>query len=187
MPTPMSPDISEVAKSDDNFFAYYTSVETYIKAIADLESYVAAEGPFDAILAFSAGASLAATYLAHVTKQKSDVERSNSVFKCAIFFSTVFGVFSADMSPGEEARQLTPDVDGELIRIPTAHIWGSRDSICKAQAVIDLCPSNSRQIHTHQGGHEIPGVRSPETVKACVHVIRRVITMATQDVNGYDK
>jgi surfactin synthase thioesterase subunit len=71
------------------------------------------------------------------------------------------------------------DVEGEVICIPTAIIYGRNDTTINGEIVSSLCASNKKEIYVHDGGHEILGARMNSAVKACVQIIRRVISMAT--------
>ncbi|GAB1316524.1 Family of serine hydrolases 3 [Madurella fahalii] len=175
IPTPMAPEFAHVASPTDDFFAYadFDDLTSCVKALNQLENYIASEGPFDGLLAFSQGATISATYLAHAQMRGVAVP-----FKCAIFFSAG-GVFDADLLAKGEVSMLTPESVGEVIRIPTAHIWGLNDSTVNSAAVAAVCAGEKRQVFTHDGAHEIPGVRSPADVKSSVRIMRRVISMAS--------
>ncbi|KAK3689074.1 DUF341 domain protein [Podospora appendiculata] len=193
MPMPMWPDIREAADADDGFFGYFTSGASYTTAARQLDAYLAAEGPFDGVLAFSMGAAFVSTYIANAYmyhdragheyagehQQRPEAARA---FKCAVFLSPVGGVF-AEAAPGgqgDEGWLLDADVDGEVIPIPTANIWGSNDRLCNAEAVSRLCASGVREVYVHEGVHEVPGARMPDAVKASVRVIRRVVATASR-------
>ncbi|KXX75425.1 Family of serine hydrolases 3 [Madurella mycetomatis] len=175
IPTPMALEFANVASSTDEFFAYadFDDLASCLKALNQLEVYVASEGPFDGLLAFSQGATISATYLAHAQRRGVTVP-----FKCAIFFSTG-GVFDVDLLAKGEISMLTPEDVGEVIQIPTAHIWGLNDSTVRSAAVAAVCAREKRQVFVHDGAHEIPGVRSPADVKSSVRVMRRVISMVS--------
>ena len=171
----MAPEIANVASPSDGFFAYadWDDLASCRAALDQLGAYIAAEGPFDGLLAFSQGATIAATYLAHVQRSGKP-----SPFKCAVFFSAG-GVFDVNLLAEGEVKLLTPDRVGEVIGIPTAHIWGLHDNTPIHPAAVEaVCVAEKRQVFSHEGGHEIPGVRSPADVKGSVRVMRRVISMA---------
>lgn len=146
----------------------------------DLEDYIATEGPFDAVMAFSQGAGLAATLMIRKLLQEPAQQRINPLFKCAIFFSG--GIPGDPAALGKnELRPLSYDTDGEVIGVPTAHIWGSNDQQYPTFGPVlsQLCKREMRTVFIHQGGHEIPGSSSKDAVTATVHAIRRTIAKAT--------
>lgn len=173
----MFPELREVTSSTDEFFSYadIEDVESCLKALELLDSYVIAEGPFDGVLAFSQGAIIAASYLARRRQLGQLSKKSDLPFKCAIFFSApaVYRIENGQLRP------MTRDADGEMINIPTAHIWGSNDTTINGQAISDLCASETREIYVHEGGHEVPGARMNSAVKSSVQIIRRVISMTS--------
>ncbi|KAK4248389.1 family of serine hydrolases 3 [Corynascus novoguineensis] len=202
IPVPMAPEFASfvttstntnASKDDDdddddgkgngsNFFAYadFSDLPSCLAALDQLDAYLAAEGPFDGLLAFSQGATIAATYLAHRARCRAGKKdrKEPLPFKCAVFFSAG-GVFDVDRLAAGEVKLLTPEEVGEPIDIPTAHIWGRRDDTpVHCDAVEAVCAAETRQAFVHEGSHEIPGVRSPADVKSSVRVMRRVISMA---------
>ncbi|KAK0667280.1 serine hydrolase FSH [Cercophora samala] len=175
IPCKMAPEFETVASPTDKFFCYadLDDLETCLTALAQLDTYIQEEGPFDGLMAFSQGATIAATYIADKFRKNEP-----SPFKFAVFFSAG-GVFDVDRLRKGEVSPLTPDKVGELIRIPTAHIWGVNDATVDSGSVSAVCETGKREVYVHDGGHEIPAVRSPAQVKACVRVLRRVISMAS--------
>ena len=174
IPTSMAPEFASVASPSDEFFAYadFNDLGSCVAALDQLGAYIAAEGPFDCLLAFSQGATIAATYLAHMHRIGN-----TAPFKCAVFFSAG-GVFDVDLLASGQVKLLTPEDVGEVITIPTVHIWGSRDNTpVQSAAVGAVCVAEKRQVFLHEGGHEIPGVRNPAGVKGSVRAMRRVISV----------
>jgi hypothetical protein len=177
----MSEKLQAVASPDDGFFGYdFDELSTATKALDQLDAYVAAaEEPFDGILAFSQGAALAATWLSRTAlRVGGGREVTNLVgIRCAVFFSSA-GAYDSVLLDTGKARLLTAEVDGEVIPIPTAHIWGKQDETLDAASVAGVCAAAKREVYVHEGGHEIPSVRMPGAVKATVRVMRRVIAQA---------
>ncbi|KAI1759002.1 serine hydrolase FSH [Hypoxylon sp. FL1150] len=180
MPAAAAPEIKELVSPTDELFSYINleNMESCVSALANLDSYIATEGPFDAVLAFSQGAMIAASYITWKLRQNPALERKSPTFKCAVFFSA-WSAYDPDALWKGKLRVLTPSVDGEIIHIPTAHIWGRNDKVSiKASDVSGLCAAGTRQVHVHEGGHEVPGARMSHAVKSSVRIIRRVISSA---------
>jgi hypothetical protein len=138
-----------------------------------LHGYILAEGPFDAVMGFSAGAVLAASYLAEQQALIGHTDkRANHTFKCGIFISSA--------SCKDEAKFLEGKgfgVGEDLVQIPSVHVWGSNDNLAPAGGA-DLSlffDPAQRLILVHDGGHEFP--RGTFLTKA-VHLIRRAIDQA---------
>ncbi|KAI1772030.1 DUF341 domain protein [Hypoxylon cercidicola] len=178
----MAPEFEGVASPSDNFFQYaaFDNLASYVTALDQLDAYLRIEGPFDGILAFSQGAAIAITYLVRRMWQNPVAEHKYPTFKCAIFFSAG-GAYDPTLLEKGEVRLLTPEVDGEVIHIPTMHVWGSRDDTVNALEASAICKTESRQIHVHGGGHEIPGVRMDNDLRSCVTLMRRVVAMAGRE------
>lgn len=178
----MAPEFEGVASLDDTFVAWWDekNITSSAKECLDhLDAYIASEGPFDGIIAFSQGATVAGTYLAHRMKLSPEKERAHPTFKCAVFMSSN-GVYEINDSPDDGSiRLLTPEEDGEAIQIPTAHIWGCNDTTVNSELTRQMCSSAMRESYVHSGGHEVPGTRMKDDVRACVKIIRRVIATAT--------
>ncbi|KUJ10155.1 uncharacterized protein LY89DRAFT_538876, partial [Mollisia scopiformis] len=140
-----------LASTQSECFAYFErNIDSLRTALQDLHDYIIHNGPFDAVLGFSQGASLAASYIAQ--RALDPAPDPNSEFKCAIFICGTYGLHS-----GGEGRILSVDEDGEIIQIPTVHIFGSKDPL--VQESLDLsriCDQRSRVMLDHKGGHEVP-------------------------------
>lgn len=159
--------IESLASRDHRFYSLWNPNEphTLVGALAQLDTYVADEGPFDGVLGFSAGCTLAGIYLAQKQQQ------GQQPFRCAVFLSS--GPVSTEM----ERLGLHQGQDRRL-RIPTAHIWGSADEVAPAggRELFEFCEAGpKRQVLVHDGGHEMP--RKDYLTKS-VHVIRKVISHA---------
>ncbi|KAL8831918.1 MAG: hypothetical protein Q9191_000597 [Dirinaria sp. TL-2023a] len=121
------------------------------------------EGPFDGILGFSEGASVAATLLFRQAMQKG-----KSPFKFAIFLCGLppqqwqdKGVFLADETTAR-------------IAIPTAHIVASKDPTHRASlALYNICDRDSAGIFDHGKGHIVPW--DLRTTQGIAKEIRQVI------------
>lgn len=97
--------------------------------------------------------------------------------KCAVFLSTVALYDFEQYVQQGHTRVLDCATDGELIQIPTVHIWGELDDRKKdCERVSMLC--SRAAICVHGGAHEVPGLGVKETVTGCVNAIRRGILEA---------
>jgi hypothetical protein len=126
---------------------------TLLSAISDLESYLEDQGPFDGVLGFSQGASLAATFMVKEATQN----RVTPSFRCAFLFSCPGALDFA------RNRLLDASTDEGVICVPTAHIFGSNDKFRDASwNVSQVCNRQTREVFEHSGDHEIP--RNPVAV-----------------------
>lgn len=139
--------------------------------------FVVTNGPFDGLVAFSEGASVAAGLIIE------DSQRSTPMFqfKCAIFFC---GLAPVDMEltaqVGGRVRHLSKEVDSTVLRLPTAHVWSLEgDHGDMGRALQELCEESLREEFVHDLGHDIPGSRSDEGLTETLRVIERTIERAT--------
>ena len=126
-------------------------------------------------MAFSMGASLAATLVVRNAQQ-----RLPPSFRCCIFFCGGTAGDPATLAAQGGARLLSYASDGEVIGVPTAHVWGKNDPRnpdCGPVLSL-LCRSQLRSIFVHEGGHEIPGSRDRVALLKAVECIRRTIDKA---------
>ena len=142
-------------------------------AVDDLDEYIAVEGPFDGVLAFSMGAALASTLM--IRKALENPLDSNPVFKCAIFVSGAQPFDYGALTRGE-IRLIDESTDGVVINVPTANIWSSTDTEWPGAGVElkKLCESRGRTEFVHEGGHEMPG-GPKEVVTGMADVVRGTI------------
>ena len=150
------------------------SVESIRKALSDLKRYIAEDGPFDGVIAFSVGATLAATLIiSELHKHRGPDTRAP--FKCAVFLSGGLPYDPAAVMRNEIQHLGTGGE--EPIQIPTAHIWGSNDVLAKGTSVIlsDLCNPHLKTVFVHDLGHDVPGARSHEAMNGAIRAIRRTI------------
>lgn len=77
---------------------------------------------------------------------------------------------------------LSVEEDGEVIQIPTAHIWGANDLTYPkfGKVLSKLCREDSRAIYIHPGGHEIPGPKNEDALQNAIRVIKRTIERADE-------
>ena len=113
-----------------------------------LQDYVGQhkDGPFDGVLGFSEGGSIAASLIFRQSGAKQAVS-----FKFAIFICSL-PPFRSDRND----IMLADEID-ERVKIPTAHIVGSKDPIyLGSRALYNLCNRTSASIFDHGGAHAIP-------------------------------
>ncbi|MCJ1389264.1 hypothetical protein MMC18_002120 [Xylographa bjoerkii] len=151
------------------YYAFFTDFSTTFRtALDDLEEYLQTEGPFDGVIGFSQGACLAASLMIqHARKQPP-----HSFFRCAVF---ICGIEPRNILDGKTYNAAT---DGELIQVPTATIYGSKDYqwVEASLALSRLCNSQSKELFDHGRAHEIP--RTSALTSGMARVIRKVIDRA---------
>ncbi|KAL8643786.1 MAG: hypothetical protein Q9226_008123 [Calogaya cf. arnoldii] len=174
----MAPDLASLSSSDAKAYEYFdaTSAASYASAVEQLHAYVTDEGPFDGLLAFSQGASLAAMYLVHQSLQQSD---DGLPIKVAILISSAAIYDPVAWLEQGQVRVLNCASDGQPIKIPTAHIWGAKDELrTESEALSDLTDEKLKALYVHTGGHEVPGLSTQGAVQGTVQAVRRAIIMA---------
>lgn len=142
-------------------------------ALAQLATYIALEGPYDGVLAYSHGAAFAATYIIQQAQLHPTLPPP---FKCALFLS---GGIPLDPLPldRDEIRRLEPETDGKPLKLPTAHIWGSNDKLYPdtSSVLSKLCDDGMKFVFTHEEGHDIPNARAEGALLGAAQVIRRTV------------
>ncbi len=166
---------------------YYDALspESTAAALAQLEAYLEAEGPFDGVIGYSQGATLAATYLIRFAQRRHPAAAAAAAavplpFKCAVFFSGGRPVDPRLLDRGE-LRLIDPaELPGPLLPLPTAGIWGRNDALWPGggEALWRLCDPAARVRFVHDEGHDIPGSRARDAVAGAVGAIRRTIDRA---------
>lgn len=164
--------IEGLVSPEDQFFAYYqpNSARSFSKAMADLRGYIATEGPFDGIIAFSQSSSLAAALLLEQEYMAVNMPRGKP--RCAIFISGRLPFIDA-------GRDELPELASK-IEVPTVHIWGANDDLepGNAEELSKLCNSRCSSIVIHNGGHEVPGPSDHRALIASTHAIRRAAVVS---------
>ncbi|CAG8983019.1 hypothetical protein HYALB_00010145 [Hymenoscyphus albidus] len=153
--------IAVVADPDDR-----SGLESAQYAMEYLFDIMEKDGPFDGILGYSEGATIASTLLLIEQKKFEETGRP-PMFKCALFF--------AGWPP------LTPELDGIvladesdlMITIPTCHIIGSLDPyLAGSVALYNVCDGDTAHLFDHAKGHTLP--RDKETVRELADIVRRM-------------
>ena len=147
------------------------------QALSQLHEYILEEGPFDGIIGFSQGASLAATYLIQFSQRHPS---SPLPFRCAILFS---GGHLRDPQALDknELKWLNAKETGQLLQLPTANFWGRNDTLSPGSSAMlcELCDESCRNVYIHEEGHEIPSARAKEALQGIVRAIRRTVEQAS--------
>ncbi|KAL8639249.1 MAG: hypothetical protein Q9226_008890 [Calogaya cf. arnoldii] len=171
-------DIKPYYPAEDEYFQYYnpSSAPSVALALAQLKRYIQIEGPFDGVLGFSQGASLAAAYLVRLTR---DFPSRPLPFRCAIFFCGG-PPFDPQALEQDEMRLVDARKTGPILRLPTAHIWARNDTVWPegGEMLSELCEEKDSNVYMHDEGHSIPGPRAKVAVQGCVRAIRRTIDRA---------
>jgi hypothetical protein len=153
------------------FACWFTyDCESIAQAHELILSAVEDDGPFDGVIGFSQGAAIAASVIIHHA-ETHPLEPQYSLFKCAIFVC-------GGLPPNYEGtRLLSPQDDGQVIKIPTAHIVGKKDSLYPdCMALHGLCEKSNSLLYDHGQGHEIP--RDPNRRNAMAAVIKSTMDRA---------
>ena len=107
------------------------------------------EGPFDGVLGFSQGGTLASGFLIHHAKI---YPFEPPPFRSAVFFNSLPPF---RMGPGEK-----PVADEDLsgyLRLPTLNFAGSKDFVLKHSLdLYRLCDQKSSELVLYDAGHDIP-------------------------------
>lgn len=166
---------------NDQCFSYFEEddARSALAALLDLDAYVDAEGPFDGIIAFSQAVGLAGTWLMLRHRRRLPAVR------CCIFLAGGATALDPDMLSEGRIVALPAAKVGEVITIPTAHVYGVADPYAPvAKEFSDLCRVEVKSVYVHPGQHEVPGSGSSssakEVVNQTVNTVRRTISMSDQ-------
>ncbi|KAI1187547.1 serine hydrolase FSH [Nemania serpens] len=173
---PTEPDAGAVAISDEYFGYVGDTVPEYQDLYQDLLDIVKTQGPFDALMGFSEGGAVAAWMLIENSKHP----HTFGSFKCAIFFSAAVP-FDPDVVRTGIVKPIDPAIEGEMINIPTAHLWSSENDVSTetAQSLTTLCNAKVRETFVHALGHNVPGSKSDsEALAGALRIIERTIERA---------
>ncbi|CAI7583109.1 unnamed protein product [Penicillium palitans] len=144
---------------DGPYYSYYRFPRTFshedsdesdiLEAYEQLSETVALEGPFDGVLGFSHGGTLAAGFMIHHAKMNPN---EPALFRCAIFINSLPPF---RMEPGKR-----PVVDEGLegfISIPCVHIAGAKDPLFEySMTLYRLCAARYSTFTVHGKGHDVP-------------------------------
>ncbi|KAJ8123004.1 hypothetical protein ONZ43_g942 [Nemania bipapillata] len=173
---PTQPDAGAATISDEYFGYVGSSIPDYEDLYHDLLDVINSHGPFDGLMGFSEGGAVAAWMLI----ENSRHPLTFGSFKCAIFFSAAVP-FDPDVVRSGIVKPVDPAIEGEMIKIPTAHIWSSEHDVNEraAQSLASLCNATVRETFVHTLGHNVPGSKSDsEALAKALRVIERTIERA---------
>ena len=125
------------------------------------------EGPFDGVIGFSHGATLAFGFLTQHA-EKNPLDPPFALFRCAIFIS--------GPSPlREDGTRLRYDERvGPLLKIPTLHIAGKTEILLpEILSLYGMCEKHTAKLVVHENGHGIP--RDPATTYTMAKAVRDLI------------
>ncbi|KAI1099780.1 serine hydrolase FSH [Jackrogersella minutella] len=162
--------VESLATSKDLCFAYYKPhcAESFNEAVENLERYLKTDGPFDGVIAFSQGVSLATAILVDKLKLQE------SGLRCGIFFCGRLPFIDAGAPHVSSDHTNTGRM---TIEIPTVHIWGGKDDIepGHALALRKICCPERSHTYIHGGGHEVPGPRDKGGLVESANAIRSML------------
>lgn len=145
------------------------------------------DGPFDGIIGYSEGATVAATLLLH-EQRRFETHGIEPMFKCALFFAGW-----PPMTPELDTILLADESD-LMITIPTCHVSkfnhiitdffctlltliavGSLDPyLAGSIALYNICDMDTAYLFDHAKGHTLP--RDKDTVKELGDIIRGMVS-----------
>ncbi|KAJ0115701.1 hypothetical protein J7T55_010524 [Diaporthe amygdali] len=174
---PMEPHVANLISPDDTFHAYFdpTSGHSLLNALDDLDALVReADPPYDGVVGFSHGSTLAATLLTRPDQS------AQPPFKVAVFLSPGMAANHASLSQ-DKIEILQPNTVYQRICIPTALVYAEKDEVAPEQGVLlqGLCDEKVMHVAIHQLGHQIPGIKEKRDLEEAV----TAITLAIEDVS----
>ncbi|OGM50471.1 hypothetical protein ABOM_001024 [Aspergillus bombycis] len=173
---PWESSIPQATETDEATFTFCDPKEPQScqQAARDLDRYIKEEGPFDGIIGFSLGATIALSWLVNWDQTKQGVRSHGAPFKVAVFFSSASQPYDLDALARDHIAYLNPAQMSRVLDMPTAHIWGSADPhAADARRAVEFCDPQKRSVFVHANGHEIPD--SVENTVSIAKVINRAI------------
>lgn len=157
----------------DEFFGYVShNVNQDQELCGALVDAVESDGPFDGLMGFSEGGTVAAMMLIEDLRHQS-----LGGIKCAVFFSAALP-WDPDALRAGTAKHVDPAMDGCLLTIPTAHLWSrtiSSEDIRIHESLANLCEPSLREIYLHDLGHDVPGFKSEDGLHGALRAIERTV------------
>ncbi|KAJ5362644.1 hypothetical protein N7541_003488 [Penicillium brevicompactum] len=143
---------------DGPYYSYYRFPRTFahqdnddsdiLEAYEQLMEKVALEGPFDGVLGFSHGGTLAAGFMIHHAKMYPG---EPALFRCAIFINSLPPF---RMDPGE--RPIVEEGLEGYISIPSVHIAGAQDPLFEYSLALHRICTAHATFAVHGQGHDVP-------------------------------
>ncbi|KAJ5302766.1 hypothetical protein N7476_009565 [Penicillium atrosanguineum] len=179
VPWEIDHDLDQLAMGEEQTYAICdpNSASSCVAAMENIERYIATEGPYDGIMAFSQGASITLGWMIYKQREAKSGSLQHLPFKVGVFFSNPWRVYDGKALAEDRLAFMDPkDFEG-LLDLPTAHIWGSADKDhAMAQAISTSCVADKRSVFVHERGHEIPA--KSDTVILMARAINRAIAQA---------
>ncbi|KAE8377421.1 serine hydrolase FSH [Aspergillus bertholletiae] len=182
---PWESSMKNVLNMDDATFTFCDpdQPQSCRQAAGDLERYIEEEGPFDGIIGFSMGATIALSWLVDWYRTKQRDGTAVAPFKLAVFFSNARPPYDHAAWVADRIAYLESAQMGARLDMPTAHIWGSADPQAEeAQRAVNFCDSERSSIFVHAKGHEIP-ISAEDTV-SIAKVINRAIHQSRGEIKA---
>ncbi|PVH95530.1 hypothetical protein DM02DRAFT_690002 [Periconia macrospinosa] len=180
VPWELPSELENLSDPSETHYAYYDLAlpESYVTAVDHLKAYIAAEGPFDGVIAYSQGAGVASMLL---VREKYMNPSEPPPFKVAILFSPISVYDPVAYIEKQEVRVLNDVGDGPpAIDIPTVIIYGETDRMKdECQGFKAICDPKAVWEFVHEGGHEVPGMGIKNAIPETVKFARRGITTAS--------
>ena len=141
----------------------------------DLADYVAENGPFDAVMGFSLGATLAVTFLLN----KNKLGFAESPFKFAVLICSCLPCDWDALQAGR-LEFLDPTQVPAPMKIPTIHCWSPEDMEYPGESrlVVEMCDASTRVNLQHSAAHNPP--TQPREVNELAQAILGMSKIATQ-------
>lgn len=170
-------DVANLISPDDTFHAYFdpTSGHSLLNALDDLDALVReADPPYDGVVGFSHGSTLAATLLTRPD------QNAQPPFKMAVFLSPGMAANHASLNQ-DKIEILQPNTVYQRICIPTTLVYAEKDEVAPEQGVLlqGLCEEKVMHVAIHQLGHQIPGIKEKRDLEEAVTAIK----LAIEDVS----
>ncbi|KAB8234975.1 serine hydrolase FSH [Aspergillus alliaceus] len=173
---PWESSLKDTMSTDEETFTFCDPDQPHScrKSAHDLEEYIKEEGPFDGIIGFSMGATMALSWLVNWYRSRNGSGPNGAPFKVAIFFSNAGQPYDHNALDEDRIAYLDFAQVGMVLDLPTAHIWGSADPHKgEAQRAVSFCNADKRSTFVHANGHEISS--SAEDTVSISKIINRAI------------
>lgn len=159
-------------------YCHPEQADSFFRAIHDLERFFQDEGPFDGVIGFSMGASLAITWLQHKQEELNMGDITSLPVNVVILFSATYVYDYRVVEKGNPVGR-DPSHASIQLNVPSVHIWGSQDPFKSlAQQGTEFFRPDKLSTYVHDRGHEIPS--SMEEITHVVKAINRAIGAISQ-------